>query len=139
MQNRGFVLIPMLLFAFIFSLLALLAIQESVIETQASSYYRAKILSLIDAENKLLVMENKLAKGEIPQDAELIPEQVCGIKFYRLTATGKAGSSKSYVQSTYVKLDDSQHCEPRPVMKGGRQGVRQLRTKNFGMVSLRGL
>lgn len=123
---KGFVLVTVLLFVFILSLLALTLSQVSLMETKMSGYYQEKILSLVDAENKLIKDEGILATGQIPREAILITDTVCGVKFYRLTAAGKFGATKSVVQSTFVKIGDVSHCDPKPKIKAGRQSWKEL-------------
>ena len=130
MRSQGFALITVLLFTIILSLLALAMIQVSLLEVSASGYYQSKILALIDAENKLRRAEHKLVAGEIPREAVLIPQQVCGVKFYRLAVICKAGATKHSLQSTYAKLDDPSRCEPKPKVTEGRQGEKQLIMNN---------
>lgn len=119
---QGFVLIFTLLITFILSLLALTLVQVSLMETKMGVYYWEKTLSLIDAENKLLKAETTLIAGQVPREATLITDEICGVKFYRVTTSGKFGTTESVLQSTFAKIGDISRCPVKPKIKEGQQG-----------------
>jgi len=123
---KGFVLIFTLLITFILSLLALTLAQVSLMESKMGAYYQEKTLSLIDAENKLIKDESVLVAGVVPRDAVLVTGEICGVKFYRVTTDGKFGATKSTVQSTFAKIGDTSHCDPKPKVKDGRESWKEI-------------
>ncbi len=126
MSAKGFVLIFTLLITFILSLLALTLVQVSLMETKMGVYYQEKTLSLIDAENKLIKDEAILLVGQVPHDAILITDEICGVKFYRVTTSGKFGTTESILQSVFAKLGDVAHCTIKPKIKEGQQMWREI-------------
>ena len=104
------------------SLLALTLVQVSLMETKMSAYYQEKTLSLINAENKLLKDESVFAAGQVPHDAVLITDEICGVKFYRIITSGKFGATISVLQSVFAKIGEVEHCPIKPKVKEGRQG-----------------
>ena len=91
-----------------------------------SVYYQEKTQSLIAAENKLLKDEAMLSGNQVPRDAQLITDEICGVKFYRITAAGKFAATQSVLQSVFAKIGDVSHCIPKPKTKEGRQAWREI-------------
>lgn len=128
MKNKnisGSILIITLSINLIITLFIMVLLESNLLESKLSGYFRNKNLALINAENSLHMKEQMLQKGLIPQDIAVIPSQTCGVIYYRLTTTGKSGLVSKSITSTYAKINDISSCNPKPIIKEGRQSWKE--------------
>ena len=125
-KQGGMILILALILMLLLSLLMLSAIETSLLETKMSNYDSNKMQTFYRAENLLIQYEQKIAQGEKTASAEIIDNDICGITFYRITVAEKRNGASSILQSTFAKIGDITHCDPKPIIQQGRQSWRLL-------------
>ncbi len=121
--ESGAVLVTTLLFLVIVTLLTLSVIQVGLLETKMSQNYQDKIFATQMAEIKLVEIEKQLLQGKSQSSGQviLISDELCGVKFYRVTATGTYHNANSTVQSTYAMVGDTSSCASAPDVTTGRK------------------
>jgi Tfp pilus assembly protein PilX len=120
-HEKGMVLIVVILFLSVVSLLALNLLNTSLLETKMSNYYQNKARTFYQAENYLIQSEQAILRGEQIANAEIIDAGICGVTFYRVFAEAKYNAVHSKLQSTLAKINDLSICNPKPMVKQGRQ------------------
>lgn len=124
-NERGFVLIIMLLFLLVLNLLALSILNVGLLETKMEVAYLDKVRSFYHAESNLLRAEQEILAGKsvttLNVDVAVINSGICGVIFYRLTAHGGYNGAKSSLQSTVARLVDASRCSVKPNVTAGRQ------------------
>ncbi len=74
------------------------------------------------AENLLLQHEREVLSGsEINTTTIIDDDSICGIIFYRVTASTKNHGVVSELQSVIAKLDNTKKCDVRSNIVQGRQ------------------
>ncbi|EKE00782.1 MAG: hypothetical protein ACD_21C00274G0001 [uncultured bacterium] len=121
LNEQGMVLVIVMLFLLITSLLALSLLNGSLLETKMSSYYQDKVRAFYLAEDYLAQYEQEILAGREVAGAKIIDAGVCGATFYQITANAKHNAVVSKLQSTFVKVDDTAHCDPKLNVMPGRQ------------------
>ena len=125
-KQTGMIFIVVMLFVFILSLLTMSELESTLLETKMSNYDSNKMQTFYRAENLLIQYEQKIAQGEKTASAEIIDNDICGITFYRITVAEKRNGASSILQSTFAKIGDITHCDPKPIIQQGRQSWRLL-------------
>lgn len=113
----------MMLFLSGLSLLALRALEVSVLESKMAVFHQNKIKSFYLAEKYLLTAEqNLLISAKVTNvDLVMLDSGICGVDFYRLTANASYNGAKSSLQSVVAKVKEFGHCHFQPKIIAGRQ------------------
>lgn len=113
----------MMLFLLVLSLLAFSVLNITLLENKMCVFYQNKIKSFYIAEKNLLQAEKKILAGAVVVDNNIrvIDSSVCGVIFYRLTASASFKGAKTSLQSTFAKLGDDRRCDSKPSVTPGRQ------------------
>jgi type IV pilus assembly protein PilX len=122
--NSGFILVTALLFLLILTLLAVGILQNSLISIKITSNYQAQTFAFQTAENNLKQAELELENGTISNGVTEISNAMCGVKFYRIIASGEYHGAKSKLQSTYAIIGNTDKCNPKPTITQGRHSWR---------------
>ena len=117
-NQRGFILVTVVLYLAILSLLAFSLLEANLLEIKSEAAYRDKIDAFYMAESYLDLAEKQICNGqEAISSANVFVERIpapsiCegGVNFYRLTAVAEKGSAKVTQQSTVAMFKDNLEC-----------------------------
>ena len=123
-KENGFVLVLMMLFLLVLSLLAFSVLNNSLLESKMIGFYQNKIKSFYAAEKLLAQKEDLILAGSEDRniyDFKFRDPKICGVIFYRITASVSYNGAKSKLQSTIAKVGDVKGCDLKPNIVSGRQ------------------
>ena len=123
MLEKGMVLVVTMLFLLVISFLALNLLNTSLLETKMSGYSHNKVLAFYEAEKNLERLEQEITDGKTAgiEIDKIIGSDDCRATFYRITASAEHNGAQSELQSTFVKITDTNPCALKKDIKPGRQ------------------
>lgn len=124
LHQRGVVLMMTLFFVLLLAMMIMNALETALLEVKMSNNFTQQLATFNAALTKLINAETKLAQGGKVASAEIISTAICGVTIYRIIASATQGSTKTEMQSTFAKVGDTSHCDPKPKMVTGRQSWR---------------
>jgi len=124
----GYILISVLFFLTVLYLLVTGLMEVALLESKMSANYAQQIENLYATDQALIEYEQKILEGNPPSNAKIIQpvanSSICGVTYYRVTATHAHGMNSTQIESTYAKLGDISKCNPKPIVQEGRQSFR---------------
>lgn len=120
-REDGVILVTALLFLLVLSLLVISVINIGVLEIKMSRNYQDRIFALHKANLELQQREQQIGNTiKLPQGVTEINAKICGVKFYRVIASGEYQRVRVKVQSTYAIIGDTSECLVSPSLRPGR-------------------
>lgn len=121
-NESGVILISVLVFLTILSCVILSALEISLLETKMAKYSEEEWQAYYAAQTKLVAEEKTIFTGNLGRDVALIDNHsICGVAFYKVNVSATVNTAVRHLMSTVAKVDTSANCNPKPVLKKGRQ------------------
>lgn len=110
-SQTGYVLISVLFFLTVLYVLATGLLETTLLETKMSANYAEQTDNLYTTEQTLVGYEQKILNGSPPSNAKkiepAIDSAICGIAYYRVTASHTHGMNSTVLESTFAKIEDT--------------------------------
>lgn len=119
-QQQGFILITVLLFVASLTVVAMSAVESSLLASKMSNYYAHAMAAFYQTETILERGEKIVLQGGSVAAFKKIASY-CGIDYYEGIARGEYQGAIVNLRSTLAKIDVGAQCKDPPKAKAGRQ------------------